>query len=185
MFENVSEWIKLSKRVLTGIKPWWALPNCAHNDILLSFLSGEKKFPFLPSKTLTVRQFHGYFKVGDVCFFFSCIVLHTLFKVIARSNSLVLLCYLRPLYNASWNGRPKNPFGPSSSVVVVQLQSRTWPGTSEHPCRSRTDRSLGSEISQHQTVATSWFATAEYHQRHCYTGTKRSPSICVKLYPIL
>ena len=112
-------------------------------------------------------------------------LIHTLFKVIACSNSLVLFCYLRPLYDASWNGRPKNPFGPSSSVVVVQLQSRTWPSASEHLCRSRTDRSLGSEISQHQTVATSWFATAEYHQRHCYTGTKRSPSVCVKLYPIL
>ena len=161
------------------------MPNCAHNDILLSFLSGEKKFPFLPSKTLTVRQFHGYFKVGKVCYFFSYIVLHTLFKVIAPSNSLVLFCYLRPLYNASWNGRPKNPVGSSSSVVVVQLQSRTWPSASKHLRQSRENGSLGCKISQHRTVATGWFATAEYHQRHCYTGTKRSPSICIKLYPIL
>ena len=89
------------------------------------------------------------------------------------------------MHHAPRYGRPKNPIGSSSSVVIVQLQSRTWPSASKHLRQPRKNGSVGCKISQHRTVATGWFATAEYHQRHCYTGKKRSPSICIKIYLVL
>ena len=88
---------------------------------------------------------------------------------------------LRSLCYAIGYGRPTNPVGSSSGIVVVQLQSRTWPSASEHLRRSWANRSLGSEISQHEAVATSWLEADEYYQRHCYTRAKRSPSVGRKL----
>ena len=91
----------------------------------------------------------------------------------------------RPLYNASWYGRPTNPVGSSSGLVVVQLQIRTWPSASEHLRQSWTNRSLGSKAPQHSSVAPDWFGADECHQRYRYTGTERGSSVCEKLHDVL
>ena len=107
------------------------------------------------------------------------------FPVVKRKLIECVHVLYRPLHFASWYGRPTNPVGSSSGLVVVQLQSRTWPSASKHLRRPRTNRSLGSKVSQHQSVAPDWFGADEYHQRYRYTGTERVSSMGVQLHPFL